>query len=97
MIGPDKRKAVFLLHQEGMPLREISRRLGLGRNSVRRIIAQEGQMPTRSFTPPIDPELLRQLHQECDGYLCAALSGLTATVHSLILMTLASGTLAREC
>lgn len=69
MIGPDKRKAVFLLHQEGMPLREISRRLGLSRNSVRRIIAQGGQMPTRSFTPPIDPDLLRQLHQECDGYV----------------------------
>jgi hypothetical protein len=69
MIGPDKRKAVFLLHQEGMPLREISRRLGLGRNSVRRIIAQEGQMPIHAFTPPIDSDLLRQLHQECDGYV----------------------------
>jgi transposase len=69
MIGPDKRKAIFLLHQEGMPLREISRRLCLSRNSVRRVIAQEGRMPTRSFTPPIDPDLLRQLYQECDGYV----------------------------
>ena len=69
MIGPDKRKAIFLLHQEGMPLREISRRLGLSRNSVRRVIAQEGRMPARSFTPPIDPDLLRQLYQECDGYV----------------------------
>ncbi|MFO1498482.1 MAG: helix-turn-helix domain-containing protein [Verrucomicrobiota bacterium] len=69
MIGPDKRKAIFLLHQEGMPLREISRRLCLSRNSVRRVIAQEGRMPARSFTPPIDPDLLRQLYQECDGYV----------------------------
>ena len=69
MIAPDKRKAIFLLHQEGMPLREISRRLCLSRNSVRRIIAQEGRMPARSFTPPIDPDLLRQLYQECDGYV----------------------------
>lgn len=69
MIGPDKRKAIFLLHQEGMPLREISRRLGLSRNSVRRVIALEGRMPARSFTPSVDPELLRQLYQECDGYV----------------------------
>jgi transposase len=69
MIEPDKRKAIFLLHQEGMPLREISRRLGLSRNSVRRVIAQEGRTPARSFTPSIDPVLLRQLHQECDGYV----------------------------
>ena len=68
MIEPDKRKVIFLLHQEGMPIREISRRLGLSRNSVRRIIAQEGRTPTSSFTPPVDPELLRELYQECDGY-----------------------------
>lgn len=69
MIAPDKRKAICLLHQEGMPLREISRRLGLSRNAVRRVIAQAGGMPARAFTPPIDPDLLRQLYQECDGYV----------------------------
>jgi len=69
MIELEKRKAIFLLHQEGMPSREISRRLGLGRNTVRRIIAQEGRVPARSFTPAIDPELLRRLHQECHGYV----------------------------
>jgi transposase len=69
MITPQKRNAVFLLHQEGMPLREISRRLGLSRNSVRRIIAQEGRSATRSFTPPVDSELLRDLYHECDGYV----------------------------
>lgn len=68
MIEPDKRKAIFLLHQEGMPLRELARRLGLGRNTVRRIIAQEGRLPPRSFTPVVDPELLRQLYEECNGY-----------------------------
>jgi transposase len=69
MIAPDKRKAIFLLHQEGMPLREISRRLSLSRNSVRRVIAQEGRLPARSFTPPIDGDLLRQVYQECEGYV----------------------------
>jgi transposase len=69
MIEPEKRKAIFLLHQEGMPVREISRRLSLGRNTVRRIIAQEGRAPARAFTPGADPDLLRQLHAECNGYV----------------------------
>ena len=71
MINADKRKAVFLLHQEGMPIREISRKLKLSRKTVRRIIAQSGQRP-RLARPPaqaIDPELLRQLYQECNGYM----------------------------
>jgi hypothetical protein len=70
MITADKRKAVFLLHQEGMPIREISRGLKLSRNAVRRIIAQAGQMPRLARAPVqvIDPDLLRQLYQECHGY-----------------------------
>ena len=70
MITADKRKAVFLLHQEGMPIREISRGLKLSRNAVRRIIAQAGQMPRFARAPVqvIDTDLLRQLHQECHGY-----------------------------
>ncbi len=71
MITADKRKAIFLLHQEGMRIREISRRLALSRNTVRKVIAQEGQMPAlvRSSTQKIDPELLRRLHAQCDGYV----------------------------
>jgi transposase len=70
MITADKRKAVFLLHQEGTPIRQISRQLRLSRNAVRRIIAQSGQMPPSIDRPAqgLDPELLRQLHQECAGY-----------------------------
>jgi transposase len=70
MITADKRKAVFLLHQEGTPIRQISRQLRLSRNAVRRIIAQSGQMPASTRRPALclDPELLRQLHQECHGY-----------------------------
>jgi hypothetical protein len=70
MITADTRKAVFLLHQEGTPIRQISRQLRLSRNAVRRIIAQSGQMPAsiRRSSLILDPELLRQLHQDCDGY-----------------------------
>src|SRR5204863_505125 len=46
MIEADKRKAVFLLHQEGMSIREIARRLQLSRNTVRTIPKQQGEMPT---------------------------------------------------
>ena len=49
MIEADKRKAVFLLHQEGMPLREIARRLHLSRNTVGVIIAQGGQLRVERF------------------------------------------------
>ena len=47
MIETDKRKAVFLLHQEGQPVREIARLLGLSRNTVRLIIQQAGAPPQR--------------------------------------------------
>jgi transposase len=71
MIEADKRKAVYLLHQEGMSVREIARRLGLSRNTVDGIIAQGGQMPqvVREVKVPIDPELLQRLYNECQGWI----------------------------
>ncbi len=71
MIESDKRKTIFLLHQGGMSAREIARRLLLSRNAVRRIITQEGQMPKVVRTPKhlIDPDLLRQLHGQCKGWV----------------------------
>lgn len=69
MIDADKRKAVFALHEQGMGVREISRRLRMGRNTVRRIIAERGEMPqaSRSDKQRIDPELLKELYAQCDG------------------------------
>lgn len=71
MIAADKRKAIFLLHQEGMSAREIARRLHVDRNTVRVVIEQGGQMPTTVRGPkqPIDLELLQRLYQECDGWI----------------------------
>ena len=71
MIAADKRKAIFLLHQEGMPVREIARRLKLSRNTVRTIVAQAGAMPAgqRAGKQQLDVELLRRLYQECDGWV----------------------------
>jgi transposase len=69
MIATDKRKAVFLLHQEGMEARAIARRLDLSRNTVRAIIRQEGAtpQPVRADKLRLDEELLRRLYQECQG------------------------------
>jgi transposase len=71
MIEADKRKAVFLLHQEGMAVREIARRLHLSRNTVDAIIVQGGQMPqvVRELKVPIDPELLQRLYDQCEGWI----------------------------
>ncbi len=71
MIEPDKRRAIFLLHEEGMPLREISRKLRISRNTVRMVVKQEGKMPNclRKDKIEIDQELLERLHQECDGWI----------------------------
>ena len=69
MIGAERRKAIFTLHQEGMGVREIARRLHVSRNRVRAIIEQEGVMPSseRSDKKWIDPELLRRLYADCQG------------------------------
>jgi len=69
MIDPDKRKAMYLLHTEGMGIREIARRLGISPNTVIAIIAQKGVVPKsdREDKVRIDPELLIQVHHECEG------------------------------
>ena len=69
MIATDKRKAIFLLHQEGMPVHEIVRKLGVSRNTVRVIIRQGGVLPPRVRTDKkrLDEELLRRLYQQCQG------------------------------
>jgi transposase len=69
MIATDKRNAIYLLHQEGMPDKEIARRLGVSPNTVRTIVRQKGVVPrtVRKDKQHIDPQLLRRLYQECDG------------------------------
>ncbi len=71
MIAADKRKAVFLLHQEGMSARELSRRMGISRNAVQRVIAQQGAMPPviRHEKITLDPDLLKRLYEQCNGWI----------------------------
>ncbi|MCD4721728.1 MAG: helix-turn-helix domain-containing protein [Desulfobacula sp.] len=71
MIDVNKRKAIFLLHNEGMGVREISRKLKVSTNTVGNIIDQKGQLPEtiRQDKINVDPELLRKLHVKCDGYV----------------------------
>jgi len=69
MIATDKRKAIFLLHQEGMPAREMACKLGVSRNTVRAIIRQGGVRPPRVRTDKkrLDEELLLRLYHQCQG------------------------------
>ena len=71
MIDPDKRNAIFQLHQEGISLREISHLLHVSRNAVRTVIRQQGKIAhkTRENKIQIDPELLRRLYRECNGWV----------------------------
>jgi orotate phosphoribosyltransferase-like protein len=70
MIDADKRQAVFLLHQEGMGRNQIARQLRISPNTVQAIVAQKGEMllHTRKDKIQVDPDLLKRLYQECDGY-----------------------------
>jgi hypothetical protein len=70
MIDADKRKAVFLLHQEGVGRNQIARQLRISPNTVRAIIEQQGEMPHRSRSDKIeiDSDLLKRLYNQCDGF-----------------------------
>ncbi len=69
MIDPDKRKAIYCLYNEGMGIREISRRLEVSRNTVKAIIDLKGNIPDlpRKDKIEIDQELLLRLSNECNG------------------------------
>ena len=71
MIGPDVRNAIYQLHQAGMSQREISRRLHVSRNAVRKIVKQQGRFTRRerSDKKQIDNQLLERLYRECDGWM----------------------------
>ena len=71
MIDPDTRRAIYQLHLRGMSAREISRRLRVSRDAVAAIIRQQGVMPqtVRKDKIQIDPELLRRLYRDCDGWI----------------------------
>lgn len=70
MIEAEKRKAIFILHQEGLSDYELAGLFRVSRNTVREIVKQQGDMPTsvRSDKKEIDEELLRRLYTECNGY-----------------------------
>lgn len=71
MIDADVRSAIYQLHLAGTPLRDISRQLRVSRNAVREIIRQHGATPrtVRKDKIQIDPDLLRRLYVECEGWV----------------------------
>jgi transposase len=69
MIEAEKRKAIYLLHKEGMGIREISRRMNISPNTVSSIIAQAGELPqtTRKDKINIDTDLISRIYHKCNG------------------------------
>jgi hypothetical protein len=69
MIELEKRKAIYLLHKEGMGIRALARQLSINRNTIREIIVLKGEMPncTSKNKVTIDPEVLRELNVKCEG------------------------------
>ncbi|UCH71651.1 MAG: hypothetical protein JSW62_04430, partial [Thermoplasmatales archaeon] len=69
MIEQDKRKAIYILHEQGISLREISRKLDVSRTTVKAIIREKGKMPNkiRKDKIKIDQQLLENLYAECEG------------------------------
>jgi hypothetical protein len=71
MIDADVRNAIYQLHLAGTALRDISRQFKVSRNAVRQIIRKQGALPqtVRKDKIQIDPDLLRRLHDECEGWV----------------------------
>ena len=69
MIEPDKRKAIYLLHKEGMGVREISRHMKISTNTVLAIIGQVGEVPQtiRKDKIEIDTDLVNRIYHQCDS------------------------------
>ena len=70
MIEQDKRSAVYCLYQEGMKKNEIYKKLKIDRKTIQRIVDQKGVMPesNRCDKIKIDPELLKKLYVDCEGW-----------------------------
>ena len=71
MIDQDKRKAIYQLHLAGTSQGQISRQFHVSPRTVRTIIRQQGALPqtVRKDKIHVDPDLLRRLYRECDGWL----------------------------
>jgi len=70
MLDVDVCNAIYQLHRAGCPVRKISRQFQVSRNTVRAVIARQGALPdtTRKDKIQLDPDLLRRLYRECDGW-----------------------------
>lgn len=70
MIDADLRCSIVTLQNSGMGIREISRRLGVARNTVRSILADGGQVKIdpRRDSILIDEQTLIKLYNDCNGW-----------------------------
>jgi len=70
MIDVDLRRSIVALQNNGMGIREISRRLGIARNTVKAILVDGGKI---NFDPRrdsilVDEQTLTKLYNDCNGW-----------------------------
>ncbi len=71
MINAEDKMTILALDKSGESARAIARRLGFDRKTVEKIINAEQGSPTqaRSDRKEVDENLLRQLHEKCQGWM----------------------------
>lgn len=70
MIENQKREAIRALHHQNKSKKEIARLLELDPKTVRRILAEKSDSQSlRSDKVLIDPQLLVEIYQRCEGYV----------------------------
>lgn len=71
MIDHELSKAIFLLSQTGISIRQLGQRFKISRNTVRKIIRGNGGEVKRNYRNKIiiDPDLLADLYDKCNGYM----------------------------
>jgi transposase len=68
MISDDTRTAITSLHEKGMKIRQISRTLGVSRNTVRKVVQGRHEGHTRSTTPFEEHlPLIKETYLFCKG------------------------------
>lgn len=71
MLNGDRRKAIRILHEEGKSKNEISRIFNISPKTVRAIIleCENKSKASRKDKKEIEPDLLIQVYNRCEGYL----------------------------
>ena len=69
MITSDKRQSIYQLHQHGHSVRKISKLMQISRTTVKRVIAEKGELrdKTETLEDQALNERIAELYKKCSG------------------------------